>query len=394
MLHQLLIPLVYLFLAACFAVLWHYNRHIKAAGIWAIGYAFPATGFALEGFLFGRPDAVFLRPIIDICYLLGGLLFTAGLAMRFSGKIPYAMLGWTLAGCVALANWFWLVNGDYSARSEVVSYGSALLTLMGAFYIYPKMHSLVDRALFYSTIIFAVQFALVCFVSVRVVGETMNEQTYNGSLFMDMLNLTMALTSTIVSALLLTNVSIEAIEKLRREADTDSLTDLKNRRAFENKTSAIIAAGSPNSLLVCDIDHFKQVNDKWGHSAGDCVIQGLADILRRNCPQDALIGRIGGEEFAILLPLTNAKEATILAESIRQSFEDFRAQSVCETQSFTASFGATQLNIGESYKVAFLRADEALFAAKADGRNRTVTVTHGAAKRRSKPIFTGKTKAA
>lgn len=180
-------------------------------------------------------------------------------------------------------------------------------------------------------------------------------------------------------------------EELERRATTDDLTGLANRGHFYRTAATNLARaqryGEPLSLLILDIDHFKDVNDSYGHQAGDAVLRGVADHCRQAIRTSDFIGRMGGEEFAILLPETGQEAACHLAERLRQGLQEQRwtgnvsdlavAQGSDQTTgparelAVTVSIGVATLTPAiPTLDVLYARADQALYAAKAGGRNR------------------------
>jgi diguanylate cyclase (GGDEF)-like protein len=165
----------------------------------------------------------------------------------------------------------------------------------------------------------------------------------------------------------------EILEKL---ALTDPLTGLANRRAFQEALEAEVARscrhGRPASLLFLDLDRFKQVNDDHGHAVGDEVLSGFSAVLRRGCRRGDLAARVGGEEFAVLLPMTGPVPATLVAERIRRATEA-HPLGLTVAVPVTVSVGvASTGEPPEATEAAGLlrRADAALYRAKAEGRNR------------------------
>lgn len=165
-------------------------------------------------------------------------------------------------------------------------------------------------------------------------------------------------------------------DELVQQATTDPLTGLANRRRFMLEAEHELARvqrynHGESTLLMIDLDHFKDINDNYGHSAGDAVLLHLADLLRHNLRALDLAGRYGGEEFVILLPSTSADEGWRLAERLRlalaNSPTDFEGLSIAVTM----SIGLTTLRAGDRSMAAVIeRADEALYSAKEGGRNR------------------------
>jgi diguanylate cyclase (GGDEF)-like protein len=166
-----------------------------------------------------------------------------------------------------------------------------------------------------------------------------------------------------------------ASEEISRLARTDELTGLHNRRSFNELFVLALSSarrhGQPLSLISIDLDHFKAVNDTYGHSVGDLVLKDFSALLQAMVREEDVAVRWGGEEFIILLSHTASGAATALAERIRHSFEQSpgRASSLM----MTASFGVAQLQDGENENDLIKRADQALYDAKHGGRNRVVT---------------------
>lgn len=161
---------------------------------------------------------------------------------------------------------------------------------------------------------------------------------------------------------------------ISRLARTDELTGLNNRRSFnESFTLALSAArrhNHPLSLISIDLDHFKTVNDTFGHCVGDLVLKEFSDLLKEMVRVEDIASRWGGEEFIVLLPDTTREAAYTLAERIRSSFEK-QASSAAPLE-VTASFGVVQLQNGETEDDLIRRVDNALYTAKNKGRNRVI----------------------
>lgn len=188
-----------------------------------------------------------------------------------------------------------------------------------------------------------------------------------------------ALSVLVVAALLwrlLRQQRAQATE-LARLARTDPLTGLANRRAlferFEQACRASVPEGSQPSLLVMDLDHFKRINDRYGHPVGDAVLRDLAELLRREVPPAGQVARIGGEEFALLLIDGSLAAAQALAERILQSTRDYRSSLVeAPGLRLSLSAGLASRREGESPEQLYRRADQALYRAKESGRDRLV----------------------
>ena len=159
--------------------------------------------------------------------------------------------------------------------------------------------------------------------------------------------------------------------KLEELATTDALTGVYNRRKFNDLTLAEVERvrryGHPLSLLILDIDHFKRVNDTYGHEAGDEVLVVLAGLIRAAIRATDSLARWGGEEFVVLSPDVTLEGEAELAERLRAAASTHEHSSV---GTVTASFGVAQYRAGETPDELFARADEALYRAKEGGRDR------------------------
>jgi diguanylate cyclase (GGDEF)-like protein len=160
---------------------------------------------------------------------------------------------------------------------------------------------------------------------------------------------------------------------LETNAAIDYLTGLYNRATFDTKLSEEIARAqchlTPLTVILVDIDHFKYVNDAYGHEIGDLVLRDIASILTQHARQNDLVARWGGEEFVVLCPNTDAIGASQLAQTLRTNIEQHVFHKVGHK---TASFGVADYQIDMDQQTLFNHADAALYQAKETGRNQVV----------------------
>lgn len=170
---------------------------------------------------------------------------------------------------------------------------------------------------------------------------------------------------------LLVMVRDGTVEMIAR-AETDALSGALNRRGFEQHAekavAAAVQAGVPVALVAADIDHFKRINDDFGHDAGDRAIARFVKLLRKVADRDAVIGRLGGEEFAILLPGATLAMGRLYAEGVRAALAAELLPGV--DRPVTASFGVKALDPDEALSDALAKVDTALYDAKKSGRDR------------------------
>lgn len=167
------------------------------------------------------------------------------------------------------------------------------------------------------------------------------------------------------------NLLHERIGRLDRDAQTDPLTGLGNRRSLELSLSLLEAEGRAFAAIVLDIDHFKRVNDSHGHEVGDQALRQLAELMRRCCREGDLLCRTGGEEFLMMLPGASLEVAAVVAERLRVTVQDTPLEPV---GAVTISLGVARWDgeAGSEPVETLSRADRALYRAKQEGRNRVV----------------------
>lgn len=161
--------------------------------------------------------------------------------------------------------------------------------------------------------------------------------------------------------------------QLRMAAFTDTLTQVASRERLEQRAALeILRCGldkRPLSLLVFDIDRFKEINDTYGHAVGDQALQRVCEVAQRSLRPSDILGRIGGDEFVVVLPNTTLMAADQIAARV---IAHMRGVRVAPTQKLTASFGLAEWQAGERYESVFMRADRAMYQAKLEGRDRVV----------------------
>lgn len=173
--------------------------------------------------------------------------------------------------------------------------------------------------------------------------------------------------------LLLVMLASDIVKDIIARSETDILSGLLNRRGFEDRLDDLVRQHGRNhmplSVVICDLDRFKMVNDSWGHGVGDVLIATFAATLRACSAEQHVLGRIGGEEFAVVLPGSNLAAARLFAEAARTTFSNTPADGLPDTVRFTASFGVAEMSAGETRTSLLSRADAALYEAKRAGRD-------------------------
>ena len=175
-----------------------------------------------------------------------------------------------------------------------------------------------------------------------------------------------------------------ANDRISQQAALDALTGIHNRRflmeALQREEARARRRGSQFCVVMADLDHFKSINDRYGHLAGDAVLRASAELFSQQLRTadwlahggDEVVARFGGEEFAILLPDTELEGARLCAERLRQALRNHRVPALPEQQRLTGSFGVAQFRHTEQLHDLLTRADQALYEAKHGGRDRVV----------------------
>jgi diguanylate cyclase len=174
------------------------------------------------------------------------------------------------------------------------------------------------------------------------------------------------------------------LRRVREEAQIDGLTGLLNRRAFDERINALVSAVGDSDagpcLVMMDIDHFKMINDSYGHVFGDRVIHTIGELLKATVKGQDVVARYGGEEFALLLPETPLAGAKVVAERVREAVARSRIRRLNSDETvgcITISAGVANFYHGEAVATFIDRADAALYASKAQGRNRVTIAREG-----------------
>ena len=223
-----------------------------------------------------------------------------------------------------------------------------------------------------------------CFFVLRSVaaladGGTIGLPSSNGfSAFSLLWWLCVTVTVTLCMALM-TGQRLQA--NLNRQASRDPLTGVLNRRSFALVAAKEIAlarrGGLPCSVLMMDLDHFKRINDLFGHAAGDAELCRFVEIAARELRGADALSRFGGEEFVALLPGATADQALVVAERLRQQYQSTPRDQLLPGSGNTVSIGVCEILDEEEFIQALKRADAALYRAKAEGRNRCLTPLEG-----------------
>ncbi|WP_244544150.1 MULTISPECIES: GGDEF domain-containing protein [unclassified Beijerinckia] len=313
------------------------------------------------------PNAV----VSAFIYTISVLTFNEGLLIRSSKHTPWLAQCGILFLIVAGTAYFFYVDRNVWIRVYILNFGFGLICLVTAWRVRAlRLGQMTERILFWTLLIFSIQFILRTLLTQQFIVP--DATAFGLSPFWLALQYSLAVLG-VALALALLGVAVgDVIEDLRRERAIDSLTGLLNRRGFQEGAAPCMhdPRSLPLSVVVADIDHFKQINDALGHAAGDEVLRTLGKVIRQAARRIDLCGRLGGEEFVLLLPNCDAEGAAAFAERLRAAISATRFAGLPDTWRVTASFGLAEKRPDESLSDLLVRADAALYRAKHAGRDR------------------------
>ena len=364
-------PAMALIFAAAFAVLWYAQRQRRYILRLAGGYVAFAAAFLLLYFLPIGESAS--RLMANGLFVLAAVAISTGALDRY-GRVPpmRPILAASAVGFTAYC-WFLFVQPDISWRIYLINFtlGTVALLFATELRTVPGKKP-IDWLLFAVMLFTGLSFFPRPIVAIWLEGPYATLAAFNSSFYWITLVFSGMLFLVLFAMTIITAIVLDVMDELRHKSETDLLSGLLNRRGFETALDAAFAArtpGTPAALIVCDIDRFKSINDRYGHAVGDRVIRHFADCLTGAAEGQHAVGRVGGEEFALLLENADAVTARLLAEGIRIAFSTAAGFGMPEEMRVTASFGIAEVAAGETIDDLFRRADQALYLAKNSGRD-------------------------
>lgn len=357
--------------AASFLIIAIANPTQRAARWFGVSYAIgmmtPISEFVLP--LSPVPDLFMLTSYAGL--LAGLLAMGAALAVFFGRSPPWAVIGPLFATSLALR---WLIwEGERNTLPYEMAYQTpfALASAVSCVTVLRAGRGRpLERALAVMFGLIALHFLVKPFLAVSF-GSGATARDYVTSVYALLSQASTGIMLVAAGLLLLLMVVQSAIADSRVVAETDPLSGVANRRGFDLHAARALAEahrlGLPVSVVLFDLDHFKHVNDTYGHAVGDQLIKAFAALTREAAPEAAVVGRMGGEEFAMLLPRATAEGARLVAEAVRVATATLAHKNLPPT---TVSAGVAALRGGEELGDLMRRADQALYEAKRTGRDR------------------------
>ncbi|MFU8790117.1 MAG: GGDEF domain-containing protein [Methylobacter sp.] len=345
---------------------------------WAAGSLFIGLGFA-SAYLQQQPPYNFWFVVI------GSTLVALGVGMQFNGITAFKTghckpsIPWLLSGLVFAFNvWLAIIKPDIDARVIANSLAFGVCNAACARALLIRIEQPLRTAYWFTGAAFAV---IATLLLVRVLMIFITPADSYSIYAHTPLNLTFFFVGNIAQLcitfgfVLMLNYRLST--DLQKLALTDALTGALNRRSLEQEAARLLArctrTGDTLAVMMLDIDHFKSVNDNYGHQIGDEILRRLAAVAQQGIRSDDYFARYGGEEFCIMLPSTAEKEAWTIADRLRQNYGALMMEFDGEIVRSTVSIGiADSIRIGLDFNALIAAADQAMYQAKQQGRNRVV----------------------
>jgi diguanylate cyclase (GGDEF)-like protein len=323
---------------------------IIATGVgWTMDFFFSEIPITIDSFLF---------PILDAWLLL------CFIYILVKNHFPRTLeiISFTIVTIVYI---IWFAN----TMSNNITYGS-ISGGLGEFTNWVPLFFIIVFLIFDQKM--ALLFSMLIFSTTVVIGIGMNifyKQEFRIQTYDSLIQFYASKATYIFALYYLQRLKVAFIQKeaIQHLANTDYLTNLPNRRLVEKRLNENIQTGQLFSVILFDIDHFKYINDTYGHDVGDQVLKEFANLVQDNIREQDLVARWGGEEFIIIAQNLSGKQAGIFSDRIRKLIE---SSSFLHDDTVTASFGVTEYKANERAQDVLKRADVALYLAKVNGRNK------------------------
>ena len=360
------------------AIVWRINHRVPGLAWWGLAHG---LGFlaCLEFLTRGRLPSVVSVALAQGLLMGMGYFIYVGARRHVGATRPPHWVGALVIGAVAaVAVFFTAVIPDFSARFVFHSLSLGALFVLtarvmasGGASLFPARYLLAAVSFLHGLFMLARPWLFFIGLSGPMTLERMSSIS-------PFILLESAVAFNVMAFCVLLLVAEYSHGELRRLVDRDELTGVHSRRAFLHRLHQLSEGGAERPdlpIMLIDLDHFKRINDTWGHSAGDDALRHFVAIAQRCMRVQDTMGRLGGEEFAVLLPRASAEQAQSVAERLRGLLAEHPLRlGADERVALTASIGVTLLRPGESPDVALGRADHAMYQAKSEGRNRVVSV--------------------
>ncbi len=367
----LVTPLMALFFAAMFVVIWRVGRMKRHVLGFGLAFALSATGFLVTHFL--PADAFYTFHITQVFYSLGSITMLASVCERAGQRLHLGSVAFVYAVTALVLALAISLTSDVGPRLILVNMGYGVMFAMGATTLLTAGRRDAIDTLILAVVVFQAADFMIRPSLTLLFETTIPAAVYRDSIYYSLIGLVLGIKGVVTAMVLIGATIAEWTKNLRESSEKDVLTGLLNRAAFEQEMHGLLpraqTEGRPLTLVVADIDHFKQVNDIWGHQSGDRAIASFGELIQQTIRGCDIAGRIGGEEFCIAVWNCPNEPGERLAQRIREAFANLQHAGLNDDIRLTASFGVATARAGETYERLFARADAALYQAKSSGRD-------------------------
>jgi len=364
-------PVVGLLFSLTFFLIWRQQPHRIHILNWALAFSLGSLGFAFEFLHYFNP--IFkLTDGVNIFVPICVLLIARGVCLRYTGSAPTRLLLSILVVTDITASWISFVHQNAFGRGLSISIGIVVMLIIAIWaMLKSRTHDRIDLGILITIVSAATLVLGRPVLSFFIEGAPQIGAIEDTSFWTVSLKVAGLYSLLVFAILFLLRIADDLFAELNHQSVTDSLSGLLNRRGIFAAAETVALQATPTlpiSVLLLDIDHFKDVNDSYGHQTGDRVIEALANLMQSSAPETAIVGRLGGEEFAIFLPSTASMAALAFAEALRASIQLQSHAGIPATHPITVSIGLAE-GTGEDLELLLHLADIALYKAKDSGRD-------------------------
>lgn len=367
-------PIISLFCSATFFILWWREKETLHLLSFCISFALCSFGVFVSHFLI--PVMSYANLLISMSlYALGTMAYFWGLCNRIESKPPLVLMAITTVIGMVIVCILTATVEDVFFRFFASMLTVAALFIIGTVTFKQNMRITHENKAIILTCLAVIVLLILSPLLGLFFDPLLNENTYNGSLQWTLTIFFVNICVVALSVWLILAHSKDLLERLKSVSQVDFLTGLKNRQGYEDGFDSLLSDSKekklPTSVIIADIDNFKNINDVYGHQMGDRVIKAIGGIVSKVTRDCDVAGRVGGEEFSIVLWNTDEAAATLVAKQICSTFSQLVDTGLPAGIKHTASIGVTSSEDSSLTKAElYSQADKALYRAKLTGKNK------------------------
>ncbi|MEH6662920.1 MAG: GGDEF domain-containing protein [Parasphingorhabdus sp.] len=358
--------------ALVFWLIHFFNKRQPFSGWIAVAYSAALAAYIIDSTRSASTNVGFIFVSTGLFWIFS-LAIAKAIYVRCEAAFPNVLVGLILSSAMTAFVVLTFVAPDISIRSVLVSVVAAILLALALPPLWRAGEKVIDGVLFGVIATVAATFIARIVIVYSLHGLTLTEQSYSQSEYAWIFHFTSGICALALAVVLLYAAGLDMVWHFHGQSNRDPLTGLLNRRGLKGSFNASADRRQKKiyvrAIILFDIDHFKRVNDQYGHAVGDKVLQRVAKTAAGLCQEQGQVARTGGEEFAILTDWIPLETAQLLAQHICDSLRFIAHPELAPDHKVTASFGLAVLTDDDSLHDAMDRADQALYHAKRNGRN-------------------------